>query len=63
LSHGPVAGDIPAVDHGAARLAAAIARTFYLEDSALHSDDLAHYTDAELLGDEWPSGLPTKTPG
>ncbi|MFO0997795.1 MAG: NAD(P)/FAD-dependent oxidoreductase [Alphaproteobacteria bacterium] len=63
LSHGPVAGDIPAVDHGAARLAAAIARGFYLEDRALHARDLAHYTDAELLGDEWPGARPTKTPG
>lgn len=57
MSHGPVAGDIPGVEVGAERMARAIARTFYLQDRALHSRDLDTYAELELLGDEWP-GLP-----
>lgn len=57
MSHGPVAGDIPGVEVGAERMARAIARTFYLQDRALHSRDLDNYAEMELLGDEWP-GLP-----
>jgi cation diffusion facilitator CzcD-associated flavoprotein CzcO len=54
MSQGPVAGDIPGVETGALRLAQAIARSFYLEDRALHSRDLDAYAEKELLGDEWP---------
>ena len=61
MSHGPVAGDIPGVEIGAERMARAIARTFYLEDRALHSRDLDTYAELELLGDEWPS-LPPAPP-
>lgn len=53
LSHGKVAGDIPAVSDGACRLVDWIARAFFREDADAHFADLMAFETPELLGDEW----------
>ncbi|WP_431282320.1 NAD(P)-binding domain-containing protein [Humitalea sp. 24SJ18S-53] len=58
LSHGKLAGDIPAVSQGAQRLAQGIARSLFVEDRAIHFDALCAYETPELLGDEWPATTP-----
>ncbi len=54
LSHGKLAGDIPAVSAGAERLARGIARSLFVEDRVAHHDRLVAFDTPELLGDEWP---------
>ncbi len=54
LSHGKLAGDIPAVSQGAQRLAEGIVRSLFTEDQALHYEALQAFYRPELLGDEWP---------
>ena len=54
LTHGKLAGDIPAVSQGAERLARGIARSLFVEDRAIHYERLLAYDTPELLGDEWP---------
>jgi cation diffusion facilitator CzcD-associated flavoprotein CzcO len=53
LSHGAVAGDIPAISEGAQRLAQGIAGLFLAEGVAGHFDAMQAYQEPELLGDEW----------
>ena len=53
LSHGRLAGDIPAVSEGAERLARAVARALFVEDRERHMAALEAYDTPELLGDEW----------
>lgn len=53
LSHGKLAGDIPAVSEGAERLARGIARALFVEDRAQHFAALQGFSTPELLGDEW----------
>jgi cation diffusion facilitator CzcD-associated flavoprotein CzcO len=54
LSLGNLANDIPMVGEGVERLAAAITRALFIEDSEHHWQRLLAYDDPELLGDEWP---------
>jgi cation diffusion facilitator CzcD-associated flavoprotein CzcO len=58
LSHGKLAGDIPAVSAGAQRLAQGIARSLFVEDREHHFDRLKAFATPELLGDEWPATTP-----
>ena len=51
-SVGNLANDIPQSGDGAERLASAIARALFVEDSAHHWRRLATYAEPELLGDE-----------
>jgi len=53
LSHGKLAGDIPAVSEGAQRLARGLARSLFTEDRNLHYAALQAFDTPELLGDEW----------
>jgi FAD-dependent urate hydroxylase len=53
LSHGKVAGDIPAISDGAQRLARSIASMLFDADRERHYDSLLAFDKAELLGDEW----------
>lgn len=53
LSHGKVSGDIPAISEGAERLTRHITQSFFVEDCAIHYQDLESYNDPELSGDEW----------
>ena len=53
LSHGKVAGDIPAISDGAQRLARAIASMLFDADRERHYAALEAFDKAELLGDEW----------
>jgi cation diffusion facilitator CzcD-associated flavoprotein CzcO len=53
LSHGKVAGDIPAISDGAQRLARAIAAMLFDADREQHYAALIAFDKAELLGDEW----------
>lgn len=53
LSHGKVAGDIPAIGDGAQRLARAIASMLFDADREQHYAALVAFDKAELLGDEW----------
>lgn len=52
-SHWTVAGDIPAVDLGATRLADGIARLLFEADRAAHWQRLLDFDDPELEGWEW----------
>jgi cation diffusion facilitator CzcD-associated flavoprotein CzcO len=54
LSHGKLAGDIPAISAGAKRLARGIARSLFVEDRETHFERLKAFDTPELLGDEWP---------
>jgi cation diffusion facilitator CzcD-associated flavoprotein CzcO len=53
LSHGKVAGDIPAISDGAQRLARAIASMLFDADRESHYAALQAFDKAELAGDEW----------
>jgi cation diffusion facilitator CzcD-associated flavoprotein CzcO len=53
LSHGKLAGDIPAVSEGAQRLASGIAQLLFTEDQETHYARLQAFDTPELLGDEW----------
>ena len=53
LSHGKLAGDIPAVSDGAQRLARGLAGLFFAEDQETHYARLQAFDTPELLGDEW----------
>ncbi len=53
LSHGKLAGDIPAVSEGAERLARGIARGLFVEDRERHLATLERFELPELQGDEW----------
>ena len=53
LSHGKLAGDIPAVSEGAQRLARGLARLFFTEDQDAHYASLQAFDTPELVGDEW----------
>ncbi len=59
-THGNVAGDIPAVSEGAARLARELCAQLFVRDAAAHYAALERYEDPELEGDElatdawWP---------
>lgn len=53
LTHGKVAGDIPAISDGAQRLARAIAAMLFDADRDAHYAALQAFDTAELAGDEW----------
>ena len=53
LTHGKVAGDIPAISDGAQRLARAIAAMLFNADRDTHYAALQAFDTAELAGDEW----------
>ncbi|MFL9892128.1 NAD(P)-binding domain-containing protein [Paraburkholderia sp. RL17-381-BIF-C] len=53
LSHGKIAGDIPAISDGAQRLARAIAAMLFDADRDTHYAALQAFDTAELAGDEW----------
>jgi FAD-dependent urate hydroxylase len=57
VSHGNVAGDIPCVSDGAARLARGIAAGVFAEDFPNHLATLHDYEEPELLGDEIPGDV------
>jgi cation diffusion facilitator CzcD-associated flavoprotein CzcO len=58
LSHGAVAGDIPAISEGAQRLTRALVGSLYQEDIDHHFQALQHYAEPELHGDEWQTHRP-----
>jgi len=53
LSLGKIAGDIPKISDGAARLAEAIAADFFARDVDRYFQQAVDYAKPELLGDEW----------
>jgi cation diffusion facilitator CzcD-associated flavoprotein CzcO len=53
LTHGKIAGDIPAISDGAQRLARAIASMLFDADCETHFAALQAFDTAELAGDEW----------
>ncbi|MFB9127437.1 NAD(P)/FAD-dependent oxidoreductase [Paraburkholderia dipogonis] len=53
LTHGKIAGDIPAISDGAQRLARAIAAMLFDADRETHFAALQAFDTAELAGDEW----------
>lgn len=53
LSHGKVAGDIPAISDGAQRLARVIVSMLFDADREQHFASLEAFDKAELAGDEW----------
>lgn len=53
LTHGKLAGDIPAISDGAQRLARAIAAMLFDADRERHYAALLAFDTAELAGDEW----------
>ncbi len=53
LTHGKVAGDIPAISDGAQRLARSIASLLFDADCERHYAALEAFAKAELVGDEW----------
>jgi len=64
LSHGKLAGDIPAVSDGAQRLARGLAQSLFTEDRNLHYAALQAFDTPELLGDEWrDADAPPSTSG
>ena len=64
LSHGKLAGDIPAVSDGAQRLARGLAQSLFIEDRNLHYAALQAFDTPELLGDEWQDAdAPPSTSG
>ncbi|MBR0645048.1 FAD-dependent oxidoreductase [Plastoroseomonas hellenica] len=54
LSLGKLSGDIPAIGHGAERLARGICARLFTADVATHTARLDAFEEPELLGDEWP---------
>ena len=64
LSHGKLAGDIPAVSEGAQRLARSLAQSLFVEDRNSHYAALQAFDTPELLGDEWQDAdAPISTSG
>ncbi|ASL47577.1 L-lysine N6-monooxygenase [Burkholderia sp. AD24] len=61
LTHGKVAGDIPAISDGAQRLARAIAAMLFDADRERHYEALLAFDTAELNGDEWSDADATAT--
>lgn len=53
LTHGAVAGDIPAVSAGAQRLARGMASRLFREGIDQYYGELEAFDEPELLGDEW----------
>src|SRR5207244_2015825 len=53
LSHGKLTGDIPAISEGADRLARSLVRRLFVEDRAIHFENLKAFATPELIGDEW----------
>ncbi len=53
LSHGTVAGDIPAISEGAHRLAQGLAALFLAEGIEQHFEVIQAFEEPELLGNEW----------
>ncbi|WP_308719118.1 NAD(P)/FAD-dependent oxidoreductase [Komagataeibacter xylinus] len=53
LSHGKVSGDIPAISDGADRLARGVVRSLFVEDRAIHFENLRNFAVPDLQGDEW----------
>jgi cation diffusion facilitator CzcD-associated flavoprotein CzcO len=53
LTHGTVAGDIPAISEGAHRLAQGLASLFLAEGIEQHFEAIQAFEEPELLGDEW----------
>ena len=53
LSHGKLSGDIPAISEGADRLARGIVRRLFVDDAAVHFDNLKAFATPEIHGDEW----------
>ena len=61
MSHGALAGDIPGMAIGAARLAHAIARDLFVADADRHWERLQAHEEPELLATKWfvpPAGRP-----
>lgn len=56
LSLGKLSGDIPAIGHGAERLARGICARLFSADIAAHTARFDAFDEPELLGDEWPEG-------
>lgn len=54
LSLGKLSGDIPAIGHGAERLARGICARLFAADIAAHEARFDAFEEPELLGDEWP---------
>jgi len=54
MSHGNVAGDIPAISDGADRLSRGLTGDLFSEDAEFHWKSTCKYEDVELLGDEIP---------
>jgi cation diffusion facilitator CzcD-associated flavoprotein CzcO len=53
LSHGALAGDIPGLQIGARRLAAGVARQFFVQDADWHWQRLQALEEPELLPTRW----------
>ena len=53
MSHGALAGDIPAISEGAQRLARGMASLLLRDAFEAHLAAVQAYDDPELLGDEW----------
>lgn len=53
LSHGPLAGDIPAISVGAERIAQGIASRFFTEDYERNWRKFVAFNTPELVGDEY----------
>ncbi len=62
LSHGAVAGDIPGLAFGAARLSAAIARDLFVADADRHHARLLAHDEQELKPTRWWGGHPGRGP-
>lgn len=54
LSHGKLAGDIPAISAGAQRLAQGICARLLAADIATHAARHATFDEPEISGEEWP---------
>lgn len=52
-SHGKITSGIPAVSHGAERLAEGIARSLFVEDRYRHLETFMGHDVSEIIGDEW----------
>jgi len=53
MSHGPISGDIPAINIGAERAARGVVNALFAEDSARTWQRLASWSNPELRGDEY----------
>jgi len=54
MSHGNVAGDIPAISDGADRLSRGLTGDLFSEDAEFHWQSTCRYQEFELFGDEIP---------